>query len=113
MGTDPKTGFRQVFPLHFNLAVFNEVRTKFPYNVSEVVASGKLCTWESWYGLLTWRTLVVGLVPSTVSIFLLLTTTSLNRSVSAGAENSFLTVGLLAPFDIGTRNRVTTRAGIG
>ena len=44
MGTDPKTGFRQVFPLHFNLAVFNEVRTKFPHNVSEVVASEKLCT---------------------------------------------------------------------
>ena len=85
----PRPVFGRYSPYIFNLAVFNEVRTKFPYNVSEVVASGKLCTWESWYGLLTWRTLVVGLVPSTVSIFLLLTTTSLNRSVSAGPENCF------------------------
>ena len=36
----PKTGFRQVFPLRFNFAGFNEVRIKFPCNVYEVVASG-------------------------------------------------------------------------
>ena len=46
MGTDPKTRFRQVFPLLFNFPVFNEFRTKFPYNVG----SGKLYTWGSWYG---------------------------------------------------------------